>query len=367
MMAKGKLNGVRAERGFTLLELLFVIALIGILIGMLLPAVRRSSPGAWRRTVCSNNLRQIALASLNFESAHMRFPAALGVVDMDGNQVPETSARMSGLMSILPFMEQQAMWDEVSKPQVINGIEYPAFPSPLSAEYPPWKTQIDGFLCPSASYDDDIDAGSKSYAFCIGDMARGIHEQKGLRGAYGGSRQTTLGEMTDGTSNTIGFAEIASVSGTRLAKSEFVINQPIEFLDQPDKCFDLLENRSSDNLREGIVLGASKRGGRWADGAAGIGMFNTILPPNSPSIAIGADAASDGIFSAGGFHAGGINVSRCDGSVSFVRDNIDTGDLSLPTLKPEQLADSTDPIPSQYGVWGAAGTAAGEEVNSEGW
>jgi len=99
-----------SKRGFTLVELLVVIAIIGILIGMLLPAVQQVREAA-RRTECMNNLRQVGLASLNYESAHMHFPTAGDCSDSyhDPNQSnnPAFDYENAGWMfQILPFMEQ---------------------------------------------------------------------------------------------------------------------------------------------------------------------------------------------------------------------------------------------------------------------
>lgn len=103
------------RRGFTLVELLVVIAIIGILIGMLLPAVQQVREAA-RRTECLNNMRQIALASLNFESAHMSLPTAGLTPDSfatdengdqwNGNQrSPFSRENCSWAFQILPFIE----------------------------------------------------------------------------------------------------------------------------------------------------------------------------------------------------------------------------------------------------------------------
>ncbi len=66
--------------GFTLVELLVVIAIIGILVGLLLPAVQAAREAA-RRMQCSNNLKQLALAAINYESAYKRFPYRQGGSD----------------------------------------------------------------------------------------------------------------------------------------------------------------------------------------------------------------------------------------------------------------------------------------------
>ena len=104
-----------SRKGFTLVELLVVIAIIGILIGMLLPAVQQVREAA-RRTQCLNNMRQIALASLNFEASKMHFPSAGLTPDAfatdatgnqwsGGNRSPFGRENLSWAYSILPSIE----------------------------------------------------------------------------------------------------------------------------------------------------------------------------------------------------------------------------------------------------------------------
>jgi len=104
------------KKGFTLVELLVVIAIIGILIGMLLPAVQQVREAA-RRTECLNNLRQVGLASINFESAHMHMPTAGTTLNTwaadddtlwgsDTGRSPSPTENWSQFWQILPFIEQ---------------------------------------------------------------------------------------------------------------------------------------------------------------------------------------------------------------------------------------------------------------------
>ena len=100
----------KASSGFTLVELLVVIAIIGILIAMLLPAVQAVREAA-RRTECMNQVRQLPLAALNFESAQMRLPAGVEHISFQGaanirrNSDPD-SRGWGWRAKILPFMEQ---------------------------------------------------------------------------------------------------------------------------------------------------------------------------------------------------------------------------------------------------------------------
>ena len=128
------------RKGFTLVELLVVIAIIGILIGMLLPAVQQVREAA-RRTQCMNNLRQIALAALNFESAHMEFPTAGGCSQQywDEQNRPNYGYENAGWhYQILPFMEQNALFDQRANDGWFGGTV-----ASLA------ETPVESFNCPS--------------------------------------------------------------------------------------------------------------------------------------------------------------------------------------------------------------------------
>ena len=101
------------RHAFTLVELLVVIAIIGILIGMLLPAVQQVREAA-RRTQCLNNIRQIALAAMNYESAHQRFPPGHLSTALPNQALTSGSPQQVGVFcQLLPFMELNNVADLV--------------------------------------------------------------------------------------------------------------------------------------------------------------------------------------------------------------------------------------------------------------
>jgi len=96
---------IGSRRAFTLIELLVVIAIIGVLIGLLLPAVQKVREAA-ARGKCQNNLKQVGLAYLNFESANQGLPAAY----WSGNVAKQPAAGWATFL--LPYMEQQNLYTQ---------------------------------------------------------------------------------------------------------------------------------------------------------------------------------------------------------------------------------------------------------------
>ncbi len=142
----------KKRSGFTLVELLVVIAIIGVLIGMLIPAVQAVRAAA-RRTSCKNNLRQLALAMHNYESAYGKFPpgyshmsgaeyaATTGYTVQPGYEGANHLGQAWGAHS-LPFVEQNAVHERID-------FRLPGF-DPVNLS--PANEQINVFLCPSDSW-----------------------------------------------------------------------------------------------------------------------------------------------------------------------------------------------------------------------
>jgi prepilin-type N-terminal cleavage/methylation domain-containing protein len=160
------------RRGFTLIELLVVIAIIAVLIGLLLPAVQKVREAA-ARSACQNNLKQIALACHNYESANGRLPPGLIGPKTDADGLPNwraangksdsTKAPFIGLLSFLmPYMEQGNMYNQLQQnagkgfwnTDVDAYNVYPWFFGPDPDIYPPptyvqVHSRIKSLECPS--------------------------------------------------------------------------------------------------------------------------------------------------------------------------------------------------------------------------
>ena len=197
----------RYRKAFTLVELLVVIAIIGILIGMLLPAVQQVREAA-RRVECSNNLKQMALGLLNYESAHMNFPQAAGPLGS-----PNAADHGSVFLAIMPFIEANNQFTQINATSgpVGNG-RWRGFGTTADA---PLAATADVFLCPSrvTATEGFEEFSNPTQLFSVTNYPVNVqalnHSQVGQPGttSAGNSTFATIGSVTDGTSNTVVFAE----------------------------------------------------------------------------------------------------------------------------------------------------------------
>ena len=385
-----------------------VIAIIGILIALLLPAVQAAREAA-RRMQCTNNLKQIGLAIHVHHDALKKFPAVnlhdeiaslyqgLSRSNFRGNvprvygTVPGTNrqyaspGRCAWTVIILPYMEQTALYDAI-RSNATNEDGTPVsgeYPYPFPAFYYSGNTKvqphsvywttISPYVCPSsgAPTGTSSEPGPLSYRMSRGDIPFYEWDYSGTRGfgtsgtkyiahtdANAGPGTVTVATITDGTSNTVAFSEaVYAVANPRRAKGGFSKDHngywsaPINLLNKRDSSGNLTGNVEVEYV-PGIV---------WMDGTAALSVFNTILPPNSPSG--GPNVWNEAILSASSNHTGGVNALMADGSVHFISETIQTqnldklpsGDYGYTGHKDNQTQHYKGR--SIYGVWGALGSA----------
>lgn len=378
---------VAGRKGFTLVELLVVIAIIGILVGLLLPAVQAAREAA-RRMQCSNNLKQMGLAVLNYESTYKKLPVKSGGTRNFCGNCPERNAanyeRLSTFVPLLPFIEQTPLYDRIqagNETVTVSGTALTIAPggpagwfpkNDGTASYFPWAQSIPAYQCPS---DTPVPLsagghGTNSYAINMGDQIISVNGAQRLRGPFGGvNNYKGIGALTDGTSNTIMFSERTAHNSNNLNNGVLITADGSQLISRyeaqstniqvtPSSC---LATASGNRYLVGTLLKA-RFSVLWTDAQAERTCFNTVLGPNKPACFGDANTAADSgtvILPAGSMHTGGVNAVSCDGSVRFISDAIDTGNTSAIN------ATAASPLPSGpslYGVWGALGTADGGEV-----
>ncbi|MCA9132246.1 MAG: DUF1559 domain-containing protein [Planctomycetales bacterium] len=365
-----------ARIGFTLVELLVVIAIIGVLVGLLLPAVQAAREAA-RRMQCSNNFKQLGLALHNYHDAHKAFPFGRGGSGHPdgGSSDPYVSNqnRASGFIGLLPFFEQGPLFNQISSTLTIHGTTYPPngpLPvgrrSPQIVEYTPFQAELPVLQCPSSpAIPSPVFGGRTNYAFSWGDQSRNITGSESLasrarvrackRGFFGFQTCRKMSDIMDGTSNTVAMAEIATGTHQDAVLGGVASSRGAQVYDSPITC--LLEVASPGYLTTTSGSNNLWRGNGWANGVVVFTGVNTILPPNSPACMQSSNDHSNGQAPASSHHTGGVNVVFGDGSVHFISQNIDTGNLSI-----RDVTNQGDGVPSPYGVWGALGTIGSGEV-----
>jgi prepilin-type N-terminal cleavage/methylation domain-containing protein len=307
----------KKRKAFTLVELLVVIAIIATLVGLLLPAVQ-SAREAGRRASCENNLKQIGLAVHNFSDSYGYLPSSLRPSLSVG-----TSTRISTLLQLLPFLEQNNLYEQYN--QAYNWYETSG-PNPNASIT---ATYIPAFVCPSTQLptrlDGDPDLATWTGVAAITDYGATIGVDpllaSGGTAALVSSAGTASGvlirnasprfaDVTDGLSNTILYAESAG--------------RP--YIYQKGKLF------STDVANNHI------NGGGWARPASELIIrgsdFTGTIPNGSYAVNFtngfvsqyGAGATTDPVYGqlpsgeVYAFHPAGANAGLADGSVRFLSD-----------------------------------------------
>ncbi len=366
------------RRGFTLIELLVVIAIIAVLISLLLPAVQSAREAA-RRAQCTNNLKQLGLALANYENTNGSFPMGFSWQWCDaGSPCAGSVGNAFGVMvALLPYYEQGPLfnayncsitnWGDINSTVDGTGLGTLWCPSdgsiqgyraifgpgtnnnnlPLPVCFSNYRGNW-GYWAGRVSGRDNAGTATAAQRQAVISQFNGVFATDGY-GAAGGpalgfpgvSRAPVkLASVTDGTSNTVAFSEIAhgllsTTDGATPAQTSF-------------------ENWNW-----------------WASGTPGDTSYFHFWPINpwkTMANLMQVDEAGAYAEAASSFHPGGVNTAMVDGSVRFIKDTIDTWTIDPTSGWPQGVTRNVSVwqlgLGAKVGIWQALGSVNGGEIAS---
>lgn len=312
-------------KGFTLIEMLAVISIVGLLVSILLPAVMSAQESS-RRARCSNNLRQIGLALQNYLTSHETFPINWLNVPSDpefyGGYTPWNSQRYSALTRLLPYLDNQPLyasinfdWEPFPKTPVVQ-----AFPFPQNSTA--FMTSVSSFTCPSdfptprhgCNYRGNYGVGPFIYTSAeTPDSGNGFYTWPQILGPQ---------SFPDGLSHTIAYSERihgSDVGGGALVARDYgdiMVGTTCILCDADHalQCARLASSKPSPKFRLG--------GFTWFYSGFDCASYNHAQEPNGLIPDAIATGPHTGISTARSFHPGGVNCLVADGSCRFVSSSV---------------------------------------------
>jgi prepilin-type N-terminal cleavage/methylation domain-containing protein/prepilin-type processing-associated H-X9-DG protein len=322
--------------GFTLVELLVVIAIIGILVALLLPAIQAAREAA-RRMACQNKVKQVATATLIYESERKALPPAL----LHYGAGDPRNSKWSALARILPYLEEESFESNIS---YLSDYDTAMFNGKLLATY-----RVSTYICPTEMRDEPrLDAaGNQVHYLTNYGFNRGVwrvFDPTGKlpgEGAIEPNKGTTLKQFVDGTSKTLLVAEVKGWTPYLRDQASTQSTPPAA---------------ASDVCGLGGSFKADSGHTEWVDGRSHQAGFSALFPPNTNVACTQSGQVYDidwvsqreGVTDTGitysavtsrSYHSGGtVNTAMTDGSVHAISSAIDLA------------------------VWRALGTRSGGEV-----
>ncbi len=332
--------------GFTLVELLVVLTVIGILTGLLLSGVQVVRESA-RRTACSNNLKQIGLALGGYSSARQVFPTHVTGPALPGNR----GGLSSWHVAVLPYLEQQGLYKSIDHYANMSDNVSSNGPFLIGAAHPnaaAAAAPVPEFLCPSDDFSPTDVMGTARPAGCnymgnIGwppnctglDGRRAVAAQSnGLFGLWNPSnpaawhsRRVGPKDCRDGLSHTVAVAErlittIKSPAATVGAdeRLQWYCGSSLFAKRSVDRFYKLCANASGADGNYAMYMGRA-----WISGWTLAGnVYMQIMPPNTHNCHFDGGEQHGGVTIApSSRHPGGVNVLFGDGHVTFIDNEIE--------------------------------------------
>jgi prepilin-type N-terminal cleavage/methylation domain-containing protein len=301
--------------GFTIVELLVVMAIIGVLVALLLPAVQAAREAA-RRMQCANNLKQIGLATHSYENAHRVFPPAALFIDSVSPALPRGSVQMR----LLPYIEQQTLYDAFDFKKDTDGQKLPDGRVIGSIV-------VSTYVCPSDTHDGTILVNAEPRAAMNYSASAGSMDQINNSGC---SCALNANYNALSLSGYLGRAKPSQAIPERIS-GPFLRNSGItafkNYACQAAECRDGLSNTLFFGEVRPTCSGHVIRGWAWTSNSDGLSSTNYPINLDSCN-----DQSPDGCqrpcnwnteFGFRSMHIGGALFAFGDGSVHFLAENID--------------------------------------------
>ena len=323
------MSRVRLRRGFTLIELLVVIAIIAVLIALLLPAVQAAREAA-RRAQCVNNLKQLGLGVMNYESSNGSFPPG-----------ERGCCWGNWMVSVLPFIEQTALfnsWNSIGNNSLGSIVDTP-FRYAGYANTTVTNSRISGFVCPSdpmsSQKDPDNGVTYQSYVVNYGN----VDQAQSTVAVQIPSMPTTSTVFRGAPFTDIG-APLIDITGYGVGMAVLTTAKISSITDGLSNT--MMTSETLGGLTSSVAANKDYRGFTWWGPATS---FTALLTPNStyqdsmgnggcpPSPLVPTLPCNPGVvntvsgdtmeyLAARSKHPGGVNAGMCDGSVRFFKNTI---------------------------------------------